>query len=79
MLKQSMGLVYLYLHLPQKSTIHVGKYTSPMDDMAIAKPAETPGFLTSPPGRATENTLCLGQRAQATDTMSGCEIVGIQV
>ena len=22
---------FVYLHLPQKSTIHVGKYTSPMD------------------------------------------------
>ena len=26
---------YIYLHLPQKSTIHVGKYTSPMDPMGI--------------------------------------------
>ena len=24
---------YIYLHLPQKSTLHVGKYTSPMDPM----------------------------------------------
>ena len=24
---------YIYLHLPPKSIIHVGRYTSPMDDM----------------------------------------------
>ena len=24
-------LTYIYLHLPQKSTIHVGEYTIPMD------------------------------------------------
>ena len=24
---------YIFLHLPYKSTIHVGKYTSPMDPM----------------------------------------------
>ena len=26
---------YIYLHLPYKSTIHVGKYISPMDDMGM--------------------------------------------
>ena len=26
---------YIYLHLPWKSTIHVGKYTSPMDGMGM--------------------------------------------
>ena len=26
---------YIYLHLPYKSTIHVGKYTSPMDPMGL--------------------------------------------
>ena len=28
---------YIYIHLPQKSSIHVGKYTSPMDPMAFLK------------------------------------------
>jgi len=27
---------YIYLHLPYKSTIHVGKYTSPMDRVSDA-------------------------------------------
>ena len=27
------GIRYRYLHLPKKTTIHVGKYTSPMDTM----------------------------------------------
>ena len=28
---------YIYLHLPSKSTIHVGKYTSPMDPMGLGR------------------------------------------
>ena len=31
----SMYGICFYLHLPEKSTIHVGKYTSPMDAMGI--------------------------------------------
>ena len=30
---------YFYLHLPWKSAIHVGKYTSPMDDMGCEPPS----------------------------------------
>ena len=29
----SIGRLYIYLHLPSKSAIHVRKYTSPMDPM----------------------------------------------
>ena len=37
----SMWYIYIYLHLPWKSTIHVGKYTSPMDPMDIYPSDET--------------------------------------
>ena len=33
----SIHVWYISLHLPYKSTIHVGKYTSPMDDMGLCK------------------------------------------
>ena len=34
---------YIYLHLPQQSTIHIGKYTNPMDGMGLVSL-----FLSSP-------------------------------
>ena len=34
-LRQRIHVWYIYLQLPWKSTIHVGKYTSPMDPMGI--------------------------------------------
>ena len=39
-LKYIFGISHriIYLHLPQKSTIHVGKYTSPTDPMGLAVP-----------------------------------------
>ena len=30
-----MSVWYIYLHLPYKSTIHVGEYTNPMDPMKV--------------------------------------------
>ena len=40
---------YIYHILPLKTTIHVGKYTSPMDDMGIVRCLEGL-FITEPHG-----------------------------
>ena len=45
-LTYSIHVWYIYLHLPEESTIHVGKYTSPMDGMGWYGWGKTYGCLS---------------------------------
>ena len=45
------GIMYIYLHLPLKTTIHVGKYASPMDGMG-----------NNPPKKNNESCDFMGMR-----------------
>ncbi len=60
--------LYIYLHLPQNSAIHVSKYTCPMDDMGLCHP-QTPnshvqatrGFLGSNNNQPTKTRVLHGE------------------
>ena len=55
---------YIYLHLPYKSTIHVGKYTSPMDPM---------GLVVSPRQFPQKNLRAKRKQVGALDSSSTFE------
>ena len=64
--RPSMGRLYIYLHLPYKSTIHVGKYTSPMHAMGMRpSPKSSPllGLPTRHPSLLAPAIQCKAQGA----------------